>query len=82
MFASKPVAPPLGRSISALFYRYVNPDLTRDECIDTVKNDLALVTIEISMDEMDVTTRDASISFEEKLGIVGNQQKPVFLLFS
>ena len=49
----------------------MNPYLTKQECIETVTQDLALISIELVSEDIAVTTRDVSISFEEKLGIVG-----------
>ena len=52
--------------------RYVNPDLTKKHCMETIVEDLAVVTIEISSPEMIVQTRDTGLSFADKLGVVGN----------
>ena len=49
----------------------MNPDLTKRDCIETVKSDLALVTIEIVSPEMVTSTRDVRISFPDKVGVAG-----------
>ena len=41
--------------------------------METVTNDLAVVTIEISAPEMIVKTRDVGLSFGDKLGVVGKK---------
>ena len=53
------------------FFRYVNPDLTRQTCAEKIKKDLSLVTIEIAVPEMVLLTRDISISLADKIGLAG-----------
>ena len=54
-----------------MFYRYVNPESTRLACIETVKKDLALVTIEIVDPDINTFTNDIALSLPDKLGITG-----------
>ena len=53
-------------------FRYVNPKLTKSDCMEAVQRDLAFLTIEVSSSEMVLSTRDLTISFVDKLGVVGN----------
>ena len=52
-------------------FRYVNPDLTQSYCMEMVKRDLALVSIEIVSPEMVLSTRDVTISIPDKIGVAG-----------